>query len=456
VAVVVDRVSDVVQQGGVLEQLAARRRQAERGCEPVEERRRQLGHVPPMLIVARPATGERDDRTAAPEPRAGTDAVGPGELEQHPFAQRPAADRQVGDACPGHDGVKQHGRGRHQVDALRVHAREVGARARVGREETAAERVDLLARRERTVQAPGVLAARRPGHPDERIDGARRPDRRDHPPPPRPIEQVADRACDVALERAHLPAGRRVLREKPLGEPCDPERNAPHPERLAVLDERQLDAAAADVDQQVGATLERHRVAHGAEDETRLVEARDDLDRQARLALQPPHEGRAVARFTDGAGRHRAQPVHVTGAGEASERGHGTRGELGRLGGERAGREGFPPEADHLLHAVDDHDTAVGRHVGDDHVDGVRAEVQGGQPHSSHCTDSIAGCHVKRSRVRSIAWQVHSRPTTSARSSNRSSSTTAVAKSSSAMPVDAKKNVRGSSTRVRPSAGRTY
>jgi hypothetical protein len=208
-------------------------------------------------------------------------------------------------------------------------------------------------------------------------------------------------------------------------------------------------------DQKVGAALESHRVADGAEDETRRVEARDDLDRQARLPLEPTHEGRAVARFANGAGRHRAQPVDVTGAGEAAEGRHGAGGELGRLGGERAGREGLAPETDHLLHAVDDHDAAVGRHVGDDHVDGVRAEVQGGEPHSSHCTVSIAGCHVKRSRMRSIAWQVHSRATTSARSSKRASSTTPVAKSSSARPVDAKKNVRGSAT-ARQAEGRAH
>jgi hypothetical protein len=92
----------------------------------------------------------------------------------------------------------------------------------------------------------------------------------------------------VPLEGANLSGGRRILGEILLGQARDAEREATHPERAAVLRERQLDAPAPDVDQQVRAAVQPEGMAAGAEDESRLLRSGDDLDRQPRLASQLP------------------------------------------------------------------------------------------------------------------------------------------------------------------------
>src|SRR6185369_17923379 len=96
---------------------------------------------------------------------------------------------------------------------------------------------------------------------------------------------------------AHLTARRRVVLQKPLRETRHPERQTPHPERPPVLHEDQLDAATADVDQEIGPALEAQRMARGAEDQAGLLGAGDDAHTDPGFAPESLHERAAVARL---------------------------------------------------------------------------------------------------------------------------------------------------------------
>src|SRR5262245_23230853 len=104
---------------------------------------------------------------------------------------------------------------------------------------------------------------------------------------PRPREQPADHLLDVALQPPHLAAGGRIVLEEALAQAGHAEGDAAHPDGFAVLHQYQLDAPAADVDQEIRAALEAERVARGAEDEAGLLRAGDDAHGEAGLAPEP-------------------------------------------------------------------------------------------------------------------------------------------------------------------------
>src|SRR5690349_2133425 len=126
----------------------------------------------------------------------------------------------------------------------------------------------------------------------------------------------------MALEARDLAARGRVLREEPLRQARGAEREAPQPDRAPVLDEDKLDAAATDVDEEVGPALEPEGMVRGAVDEPCLLGARDDLHGDAGLAPEPPDERRAVRGLADGARRDGPHALDATRPGEARERLH--------------------------------------------------------------------------------------------------------------------------------------
>ena len=149
---------------------------------------------------------------------------------------------------------------------------------------------------------------------------------------------------------------------------------------LAPAAERDLDAAAADVDDD--RRLRRvDAVDRGEVDEARFLGAGDDAGADAGLALDGPQEGAAVFRFARGAGRHREQFIDLVRFGEPRElrqrlqrRGH-------RFGREFLAVESAGAEPDHFLFAIDDFEREVRPNANHDHVDRVRADVDGGEAH---------------------------------------------------------------------------
>jgi hypothetical protein len=145
--------------------------------------------------------------------------------------------------------------------------------------------------------------------------------------------------------------------------------------------QRHLHAAASDVHHQGPLALEVDAVERREIDEPRLLLARDRLRPEADLAPDPVEEVLAVARLADGGGGDRDDLVDVVRRGETPVLGEGFEAALHRGRGELAPRKREGAEADHLLLAVDHAELARPAHLDDDHVQGVAAEIDGGELH---------------------------------------------------------------------------
>src|SRR5271163_2509512 len=106
------------------------------------------------------------------------------------------------------------------------------------------------------MQAAKLLATRRPRHRDESVDRARGADCADDAGALCLAHQRADHALEMRLELAQLRTRGRVVKQETLGQARGAELDAAHPQRLAVAHQHQFHAAAADVDQQMRASLE--------------------------------------------------------------------------------------------------------------------------------------------------------------------------------------------------------
>ena len=111
------------------------------------------------------------------------------------------------------------------------------------------------------------------------------------------------------------------------------------------MHQHQLDAAAADVNEQMRPAVETERVTRGLEDQARLVETGDHFDGEAGLALDTANELRAIARLAHGAGRDGAQTVHAAHAQQALEVHQRAHREVHRFGSEAPGGERAPAQA---------------------------------------------------------------------------------------------------------------
>ena len=126
-----------------------------------------------------------------------------------------------------------------------------------------------------------------------------------------------------------------------------------------------------------GRPADVHAVAGGQVDQPRLFGAGDDLDPDAGEAVHLGNEVAAVVRFAGGAGGGRDDLVDLVRFGQALELRQ--RLERGRHGGRRDAPavEAAGAEPDHILFPVDDLEGEIRPDLHHDHVDRVRADVDG-------------------------------------------------------------------------------
>ena len=247
----------------------------------------------------------------------------------------------------------------------------------------AAQAADLLRAHSSAAQ---VVGAHRPPLTDregpQAEDGPRRADH--------PVETAADdllhrggdRLRDVGHHLPLVPAVEGVGAYELLGQADDAQLQALRHVGAGSRALRQLDAAAADVDHDRGAPGYVYAVHRRAMDEARLLGPRDDADLDAGPLADGVQELAPVVRLADGARRGGDDLVHVVRLGQARELAERLEGREHRRLGERAPAEAAGAEPDHLLLAVDDLERAVRPYLHDDDVDGIGADVDGGDAHA--------------------------------------------------------------------------
>ena len=192
--------------------------------------------------------------------------------------------------------------------------------------------------------------------------------------------EVGEHRPDVLPAGGHRGARRsRPAREEAVGQPDGTELEAAGGEHLAPLADQDLGRPAADVDEQRPLLEHRHRLEDTEVDQPRLLEPRDHLDLDLRLLAGAADEDVGVGGLAGGAGGDRPEgddpvalgdPSHALQAGDRPI--HRVRRHLLHVGAAVA-------EAHDLLLAADDLEVLVTRAAGDDHVEAVRSEVEGGE-----------------------------------------------------------------------------
>ena len=164
------------------------------------------------------------------------------------------------------DVVGEDRRGRHQVGAFRVDARQFEAIGQVAFQNTAADARDLIRRSGCAAEPSEFLAARRARHRNQGVDGTRGADRALNTIAARAFKQVAHLVSQMCFQIANLARAGRIIGEELLGDARNTELEAAHPHRFAVAHHHQFDAATTDVHQQMRTAFEAHRMPRGDED----------------------------------------------------------------------------------------------------------------------------------------------------------------------------------------------
>src|SRR5262245_35987532 len=122
----------------------------------------------------------------------------------------------------------------------------------------------------------------------------------------------------------------------------------------------------------------------------RLLGAGDHAWSNTGLPLDPRQELAAVARFPRRARRGGKNLVNAMRFGESLELRQRLQRRVHRLGGQRLAVEAASAEPHHHLLAIDDFERQVRTNPDDDHVDGVGADVDGGNAHDVSPTYSMS------------------------------------------------------------------
>ena len=281
------------------------------------------------------------------------------------------------------DRVEQEGAGHDQVGAARVEAGQPESLLHVALHHVLARAmqflrgeatvVDLVALEQRPA-AQGDLseAEAGAGGRDEAVE-ARRPNL---------FREGTDFGADPPDQPALVACGQGIARHEGIRQADDPEREAAREVNLAAGSQRHLHRPAADVHDDRGAARRIDAVDGREVDEATLLEPRDDARPDAGALGDRGQELAPVRRFADGAGRGRDDLVRAPRHRKLAEPAQGL-----ERGGHGAGRQGAAvqaarAEADHFLLAIDRLERKVRANLHHDHVDGVGADVDGGQAHT--------------------------------------------------------------------------
>jgi hypothetical protein len=161
----------------------------------------------------------------------------------------------------------------------------------------------------------------------------------------------------------------------------------------------QLERPPAEVEHQHRLRADRHRRPDPEVAEPGLGQPVQHADLGARRLRERGQHVRAVVGVADRRGRDRQAFLRAAAPGELAEVCDGVDRLRDARRGDRAVLGDHPAEVEHLTLSQDG-DQQVPVEVGDEHVEGVGAEVEHGRPHGG-VAHSLAPARTERSRLRS-------------------------------------------------------
>jgi hypothetical protein len=211
------------------------------------------------------------------------------------------------------------------------------------------------------------------------------------PPPAKLREKCPCLFLDVPHQPAFVPRADGIALHEAFRHPDDAQLEAARQSSLRRPAPRDLDTAAPDVHHHGLAALEVGAVGGRQMDEPCLLGAGDDLRVDAGLLRDGIEEIAAVLGLpcsARGAGDDLVDAVRI---GEPLELRQGLQARRHGLRGQSAAVQATRPQTDHVLLTVDDLEGQVGPHADDDHVDGVRADVDGCEAHDRISGETVRG-----------------------------------------------------------------
>jgi hypothetical protein len=310
--------------------------------------------------------------------------VAPDVVQDQSFAQGHLAERHLLGAEAAEDGVEQHGAGHRQVGASRIQPRHLQAPRLIGGDERLAHFVDGLGRHGPVVQVGDDVAA--VSSERDAPEAENRPRRADDALVAASDDLVdvrADRRLDVFDQPSLVAPADGVAADEPFGEADHADLEAPGEGRLARGAEGDLDAAAADVDDDAVSLREVDAVGRGDVNQPGFLGAGDHPHVDAGAIADRGEEVAAVLGLAGGAGRRRDDLVDLVRVGQAPELRQRLEAAGHRRRRQRPAVEAPGAQPDHLLLAVDDFEGLIGADLGHDHVHGVGADVDRGEAHGA-------------------------------------------------------------------------
>jgi hypothetical protein len=193
----------------------------------------------------------------------------------------------------------------------------------------------------------------------------------------------AKRAPDVSAQTLEGLVRGRVLVEHRLGETECAERHSDDAQQIGPTHQHELRTASSDVHHERRVVVEPERGLHREVDEASLLLARDDARCDAGLALRPGEELAPVASLANGGGRGAQDAVHRVATRQLHVTPQGIHGAAHRDPAQSAVVERAATHLHHLALAVEHGEAVPTGRFRDHHVDGVGADVDGGDAHGT-------------------------------------------------------------------------
>ena len=386
VSFVTDMNADVVQHRRILEPLTLAIGETVNRARLIEQSQRQPRHLLRVLGPVIAALGQLDDAAPAdigiPIRLSDLFAVLGDVIEDHSFSEREIAQGDLGCIEPPQQFVQQDDAGDGQIGAPWLESGDAHPLFDVQRDDRLAQAPHLLGRNPAAAQRRVGGTAFRGG--DDAADAENRARRADDAVETGAndlIEVFADLLLDVADKFPLVLWRKRIAFDEPLGQPDYAKLETP-----AQLDRRSgtpchLDTAPADVDDNGDVAGGADAINRRCMDVTCFFRPRNDPRPDAGLFGDRLEELAPVLGFTRGAGGDGDNFINPMGFGQTPELRQDLEAGVDGLGRKGPAVEPTGSEPDHLFLAVDDLERQISPDLDDDHVDGVGADVDGGNAH---------------------------------------------------------------------------